>query len=147
MPALSLAAWCEKLGNDPDREFILSGIENGFDIIDDNAEFAPVSCYNRPSARPGSPLYGAATSQIIKEIECGNYIVCDEVSQIVSPMGVILKPDRDVRLIHGCSRPVGMAVNDYCSVDWHQKFTCVDDAAKLMSSFFCFLSFGFFLQK
>ena len=133
MPGLSLAAWCEELGNDPDREFILSGIENGFDIIADNAEFAPVSCDNHPSARPGSPLYGAATSQIIKEIECGNYIICDDVPKIVSPMGVIPKPDRDVRLIHDCSRPVGKAVNDYCNVVWHQKFARVDDAAKFMS--------------
>ena len=133
MPGLSLAAWCEELGNDPDREFILSGIENGFDIINDNAEFAPVNCDNHPSARPGSPLYGAATSQIIKEIECGNYIICDEVPKIVSPMGVIPKPDGDVRLIHDCSRPVGKADNDYCNVNWHQKFARVDDAAKFMS--------------
>ena len=47
-------------------------------------------------------------------------------------MGVIPKPDGDVHLIHDCSRPVGMTVNDYCSVDWHQKFARVDDAAKLM---------------
>ena len=133
LPGLSLAAWCEELGNDPDREFILSSIENGFDIIDDNAEFAPVNCDNHPTARPGSPLYGAATSQIIKEIECGNYIICDEVPKIVSPMGVIPKPDGDVRLIHDCSRPVGKAVNDYCNVNWHQKFARVDDAAKFMS--------------
>ena len=106
LPGLSLAAWCEELGNDPDQEFILSGIENGFDIIDDNAEFAPVNYDNHPAARPGSPLYGAATSQIIKEIECGNYIICDEVPQIVSPTGVIPKPDGDVCLIHDCSRPV-----------------------------------------
>ena len=66
-------------------------------------------------------------------------------------MGVIPKPDGGVRLIHDCSHPVGMAVNDYCSVDWHQKFARVDDAAKLMSLgcffFLLLLFFFFFLQK
>ena len=53
-------------------------------------------------------------------------------------MGVIPKPDGDVHLIHDCSCPVGMTVNDYCSVDWHQKFARVDDAAKLMLPVFFF---------
>ena len=34
---------------------------------------------------------------------------------IVSPMGVIPKPDGGVRLIHDCSLPRGGSVNDYCS--------------------------------
>ena len=48
-------------------------------------------------------------------------------------MAAIPKPDGGVRLIHDCSRPTGMAVNDYCSADWHQKFSRVDDAALLMT--------------
>ena len=48
-------------------------------------------------------------------------------------MAAIPKPDGDVRLIHDCSRPVGEAVNDYCSSDWQQKFSRVDDAAALMT--------------
>ena len=48
-------------------------------------------------------------------------------------MAAIPKPDGDVRLIHDCSRPVGSAVNDYCSTDWQQKYATVDDAAKCMT--------------
>ena len=48
-------------------------------------------------------------------------------------MVAIPKPDGDVRLIQDCSRPVGEAVNDYCSTDWHQKFSRVDDAAAVMT--------------
>lgn len=48
-------------------------------------------------------------------------------------MAVIPKPDGDVRLIHDCSRPVGEAVNDYCTSDWQQKFARVDDAAAVMT--------------
>ena len=112
---------------------VISGIKHWFDIIDDDANITPVSCKNHPSAQPNSPLYDKATSQVIKEIENGHYVVCDAPPKIVSPMAVIPKPDMDVRLIHDCSRPVGEAVNDYCSADWQQTFSCVDDAAALMS--------------
>ena len=47
-------------------------------------------------------------------------------------MVAIPKPGGDVRLIHDCSRPTGKAVNDYCTTDWHQKFSRVD-AASLMT--------------
>ena len=46
---------------------------------------------------------------------------------------MIPKPDGNVRLIHDCSRPIGSAVNDYCSTDWNQKFSTVDDAAASMT--------------
>lgn len=53
--------------------------------------------------------------------------------KIVSPMAATPKPDGDVWLIHDCSRPVGQAVNNFCSSDWSQKFSTIDDAAALMS--------------
>ena len=133
MPGLCFAAWEEELYDDCDRQFILNGIKNGFDIIDDDPEITPVSCGNHPSARPNSPLFEKATSQVIKEIQNGHYVVCDTPPKIVSPMAAIPKPDGDVRLINDCSCPVGEAVNDYCSTDWQQKFARVDDAAAVMT--------------
>lgn len=133
MPGLRLSAWEKELGNDFDRQFILNGIENGFDIIDVDADITPVVCQNHPSAKPNSPLYDKATAQVLREIENGHYVICQEPPDIISPMAAIPKPDGDVRLIHDCSRPVGEAVNDYCSTDWHQKFSRVDDAAAVMT--------------
>ena len=54
---LRLTAWEEELQDDEDREFILSGITHGFDIIDKEAVPKPVQCDNHKSAQPGSPLY------------------------------------------------------------------------------------------
>lgn len=119
--------------NDCDKQFLLNGIKNGFDIIDSEVQVTPASCKNHPSATPSSPLFKKATKQVKKELECGNYIICDKPPKIISPMAAIPKPDGDVRLIHDCSRPVGHAVNDYCSSDWGQKFSRIDDAAALMS--------------
>ena len=119
--------------NDCDKSFLLNGIKNGFDIIDDDVHVTPVLSKNHPSASPSSPLFKKATEQVKKELASGNYIICNMPPKIVSPMAAIPKPDGDVRLIHDCSRPVGQAVNDYCSSDWGQKFSTIDDAAALMS--------------
>ena len=81
----------------------------------------------------GSPLYEKATKQILKEIENDIYVICDTPPEIISPMAAIPKPDGDVRFIHDCSRPSGKLVNDYCSSEWKQKFSRVDDAASLMT--------------
>ena len=102
MPGLCLAAWEQELGDDYDRHFILGGIRNGFDIIDEDVEITPASCPNHPSARPSSPLYDKATSQVMTEIEKWHYVVCDNPPKIISPMSAIPKPDGDVRLIHDC---------------------------------------------
>ena len=75
---LRLAAWEEELQDDVDRDFILDGIMNGFDIIDKDASATPVQCINHKSAQPGSPLYDQASAQVLKEIQMGNYEVVSE---------------------------------------------------------------------
>ena len=50
----------------------------------------------------------------------GNHEVVSEPPNIISPMGAIPKSDGGVRLIHDCSRPDGLSVDDYCSEEWHQ---------------------------
>ena len=133
LPGLNLRAWEEELCDDVDRTFLLQGIRYGFDIIDENAVISPVTLPNHPSARPHSELFEKATKQVVNEIQCGNYVVCDPPPKIVSPMAAIPKPDGGVPLIHDCSRPPGLSVNDYNSADWQQKFARIDDAANLMT--------------
>ena len=112
-----LTAWEEELEGDPDRHFILHGLSNGFDIIDCDSDPTRVHCPNHPSARPGRPLYEIACEQVQKEIDMGYYEILPEPPTIISPIGVIPKPDGGIRLIHDCSHPPGRAVNDYCSVE------------------------------
>ena len=131
--SLCFTAWEEELGDDIDRDFILDGIKHGFDIIDTSANPIPVHCENHTSAKPGSTLYHQATEQVLKEIQMGHYEVVPTPPEIISPMGVIPKPDGGVRLIHDCSQPPGKSVNDYCTTDWKQKFSRVDDAAALVT--------------
>ena len=128
-----LSAWEEELQGDPDRNFIINGLVNGFDIIDPGTVPSRAHCPNHPSAKPGSPLYEKACEQIQKEIDMGHYEILSEPPTIISPIGVIPKPDGGIRLIHDCSRPSGQAVNDYCTTEWKQKFSTVDEAASLVT--------------
>ena len=132
-PGLQLLARGQELSDGPDREFILHGIKHGFDIMDTDAVISNVSSDNYPSARPSSALHNKPSEQVLKEVALGNYDICDAPPEIISPLGVLPKPDGDVRLIHDCSRPIGSAVNDYCSTDWQQTFSTVEDAASRMT--------------
>lgn len=58
--------------------FLLSGIKNGFDINDSNADPSQARCNNHPSAQPSSLIYAKATEQINIEIQNGNYIEINE---------------------------------------------------------------------
>uniref|UniRef100_A0A8W8LWK4 Reverse transcriptase domain-containing protein n=1 Tax=Magallana gigas TaxID=29159 RepID=A0A8W8LWK4_MAGGI len=129
---LKYKAWEDELKYDPDKMFLLSGIKYGFDIIDSDADPSQASCNNHPSAQPNSPLYAKATAQINIEIQNGNYIQTHEPPVIISPLGVIPKPDGSVRLIHDCSRPQGLSVNDNVSNKDKHKYNSVDSASKLV---------------
>ena len=44
--ALNLETWTTLLGNDPDRNFLLEGIVNGFCIIDNDVDIKPAETEN-----------------------------------------------------------------------------------------------------
>jgi hypothetical protein len=48
-------------------------------------------------------------------------------------MGIIPKANGGVKLIHDCSRPRGMAVNEYVHDLEKQRFQSVDNGAKLVT--------------
>ena len=131
-PGLNFDVWEEELTGDSDRDFILNGIRNGFDIVSTDEIPLAVETNNNISARPGAPMYEQASKQILAEITEGNYVVCDDKPAIISPLSVIPKPDGGVRLIHDGSQPKGGSMNDYAKLETHYRFQTVDDATKLM---------------
>ncbi|CAC5422338.1 unnamed protein product [Mytilus coruscus] len=135
--ALDLHVWSQELANDFDREFLLNGIEFGFDIIDCDQLPSSIISKNHPSASPNNPLYEKAHTQVLYEIECGNYKFTSSDPCIISPIGVIPKQDGGIRLIHDCSRPKGSSVNSLVSEIEKQRFQTLDDVAKLVTKNCC----------
>lgn len=125
-----MSAWEEELEDDYDREFLLQGVKQGFDIIDPNAKTTALELNNHASAlKAGDQVL----AQIKEEVSLGNYQVTDTRPTIVSPLGAVPKPDGSIRLIHDCSLPPGYAVNDYAIRDEKQRFQTVDDATRLLT--------------
>ena len=69
---------------------------------------------------------------ILEELEAGNYAVTTHKPTIVSALGAVPKPDSDdLRLIHDCSMPPSLGVNNYIAIE-KQTFQTLDDAVKLI---------------
>ena len=130
---LKLEAWQQELcSDDKDRDFILQGIENGFDIIDNDVEIFPVELPNHGSCYTNDKRQ-LVDRQVMHEIEVGNYIPTVQRPLVVSPLGAVDKPDGGVRLIHDCSMPEGGSVNDHATLTEHYKFETVDTLTDMLA--------------
>ena len=119
-----------ELSDDFDKCFLLDGIVNGFNIVDDDVTPLPADCHNYLSATDPEVRH-KVESQIKWEIEHGNYEISVKRPVIISALGAIPKHDStDIRLIHDCSRPVGTSVNDLAS-KYSVKYQTMDEAVKL----------------
>lgn len=99
--------------------------------MDKDATFSPVELQNHQSCFSAESKH-LVHAQVISEIEKGNYVICDDKPIIVSPLGAVPKDGGGVRLIHDCSLPSGMAVNDYATLHEHYTYDTVDALTKLL---------------
>ena len=130
--ALCLDAW-EKLlpSDDPDWEFILQGVREGFRLTTDSYEGPPVVQRNYRSATC-KEHFDLVEEQILTEINNGRYEVCERAPHLVSALGAIPKPGKNkIRLIHDCSRPEGRALNDFASSESYS-YQTLHDAVSLI---------------
>lgn len=130
---MKLQAWEQNLPADyKDREFILSGIKNGFHVLDMGkiSQSAEVENY---SSATNLNMRARTEAQILTEVENGHYKIVDEKPLIISALGAIPKSDSSkVRLIHDCSQPTGFAVNDFADATTF-KYQSIKDAIKLIT--------------
>ncbi|KXJ08119.1 hypothetical protein AC249_AIPGENE24810 [Exaiptasia diaphana] len=124
--------WRTELKNDFDKDFLIDGITNGFNILNiphDIIDTAEV--YNYKSATDNA-IRDKVERQITSEIAQGNYVISQTKPTIISALGAIPKKDsNDVRLIHDCSRPEGASVNSYATCE-HYAYETVERACKLI---------------
>lgn len=118
---------------DSDRDFLLTGLSEGFQIISHDCDLRPAEVINYKSAT-GPGVRDRVEQTITDEIRNGNYIVTDTKPTIVSALGAVPKPDSDkLRLIHDCSRPEHSNVNSYISNLHHFSYVTVDKAVSLIT--------------
>lgn len=116
-------------------DYLMDGIKNGFDVVNQGLPTAQIDVNNYSSAIKARDL---VEDQIRQEIKEGRYVIVQSKPQVVSALGAIPKPDGRIRLIHDCSRPQGRAVNDFAKINSAIKYQTVQDAVKLISpGYFC----------
>ncbi|CAC5397551.1 unnamed protein product [Mytilus coruscus] len=89
---LNLSVWEKEIQDDFGKDFILHGIQFGFDIVESLDIPPKVQAKNHPSAMPSSPLYSIAHDQILVEIENGNYTI-EDATKLVTPNCYMSKVD------------------------------------------------------
>ena len=105
-----MSAWEDELEGDIDKNFILNGIKNGFDLIDDDINKSNIcSCeVDNYSSATDNKVKNIVEKQILHEIAEGNYVISDKKPTIISAIGTVPKPNsNEIRLIHDCSKPMG----------------------------------------
>lgn len=128
---LPVEVWDRELMGDPDRDFILRGVKEGFHIINPDAVIEEAFTKNYKSAT-GKEHFTQVDAQVKIEIAEGRYVKVNTRPIIISALGAIPKDSGGVRLIHDCSRPAGRAVNDLVDIDSFS-FQTVDEALTLVS--------------
>lgn len=117
------------MDSDPDKCFILSGIEHGFELVNDRLD-SIVSGEAKNSHSAEVTYRSEVEAEILKEIHLGRYEIVYDKPKIISPISVVPKDDGSIRLIHDCSQPEGRSVNSYALPDKHQ-FASVDKAVAM----------------
>lgn len=128
---LNVQLWKQELATDTDKDFLLSGIERGFHIIEQDAQLQPSEFRNHKSATDAGVRH-QVEKLITKEIALGNYVVTSQKPTIISAIGSVPKSDGGIRLIHDCSLPVDRCLNSYAPTFDKQSYESVDTAVSLI---------------
>lgn len=129
---LIFETWATELSHDPDMDFILNGIQHGFQLLAvDSIVVHAFTPNNKSALRPGAQEQIEA--QLVNGLQLDHFAVADQshMPLVINALGAVPKKNSDeVRMIMDCSRPPTMNANSYIDLD-HYKYVTVDDAANL----------------
>lgn len=128
--------WKEELKDDFDKDFLIHGLSEGFDIVD-STMLPPAATQSNYKSTAGTNKL-KVEKRIVEELHKGNYVLCGDKPLVTSALGAIPKGLDDIRLIHDLSRPNG-GVNKF-AWDTSVIYTTLDQAS-------CAMSPGCFLAK
>ena len=127
---LIFETWATELQNDLDKEFILSGVREGFHLLPVDHTVTPAFTRNNQSVlKPGAK--DQIEAQIEQGLLDGHWALADETQTplIVNALGAVPKKDStELRMIMDCSRPLNTSANSYMDLE-HYKYVTVDHAA------------------
>jgi hypothetical protein len=121
--------WETELASDIDKEFVLTGIKEGFSLVD--LEVSGDCTYRRNYRSTLCENKQKVEQRLIEEIESGHYVVSPVPMLKTSALGAVPKGSDDVRVIHDLSRPDG-GLNKFAQ-GTSVTYVTIDDAVKFIS--------------
>lgn len=117
------------MDNDKDKEYLLDGVTNGFNIIDDVDKLISYECENYKSAE--NPDAKPKLDKLLKqEIASGKISQVQDKPQCIHSYGAVPKKGTDeLRPVTDCSRPFGVSINEHIEYK-RMRYMSIDDAAK-----------------
>jgi len=137
---LNFHAWEKELLHDPDRDFILDGIQSGFKLIPESDTPCIDSYDNDNYASATCAEFKPEMDELFrKELSLGRISRVANKPQCIHPIGCVPKKDSGKsRQITDCSRPHGSSLNDYIKRDLESFGMNSIDTAVSFSSSNCF---------
>jgi hypothetical protein len=121
-----IGKWAEELVGDFDQSYLIAGLSEGFDIVDEKK--VPKSCFRKNYNSTAGENYLKVENRLKFEINEGRYIRTPVRPTVISSLGAIPKDLDDIRLIHDLSRPDG-GVNAMAT-DTSVRYTTIDDVTQ-----------------
>lgn len=133
---MHIPGWRHELSYENDsslRNYLSSGIENGFLIIDEDSSVPVYECLNYSSVLAG-PAFEYVDGIIKNELRCGKYVVSPSKPHCVHSLGAVPKKGSTKwRTITDCKRPIGTSINSHMSTTFHSFcYTTIDNVIDML---------------
>ena len=116
---LIFETWATELSHDSDMDFILNGIQHGFQLLAvDSIVVHAFTPNNKSALRPGAQEQIEA--QLVNGLQLDHFAVADQshMPLVINALGAVPKKNSDeVRMVMDCSRPPTMNANSYIDLD------------------------------
>ena len=116
------------------RDYLSTGIEHGFAIVDRDVDIQPYRCSNYSLILRGD-AFDFVNDLILGEIAAGKYLRADITPHCVHALGAVVKSDGTYRPIIDCKRPIGRSINNFMDETFQQfNYRTVDQVAGNMTT-------------
>ena len=119
--------------SEEDRDYLWRGLVLGFDIVDPDCP-ASYHCENYDSIT-SDVFYEEMTRLLLDELAQGKVSISEDRPTCVHSLGAVTKSNGKLRPITDCSRPDGVAINNYMTTTFQSfSYNSIEDAVQLLNN-------------
>lgn len=119
---LNIPGWLHELSFENDvnlKNYLLFGVQEGFLIVDQEAEIESYEGKNYPSVLKGE-AHQFIDDLITSELNARKYVIAEHKPHCIHGLGAVPKKSGGWRPITNCKQPVGSSVNSYMTTTYKE---------------------------